>query len=306
MKCVCAVAVAASLMLSAQDSRFRSGVDAVRVDALVVDGRRPVAGLTAEDFELRDAGVLQAIDSVALADVPISVMVLLDVSTSVSGSTLDRLKEGVGAALAALEPRDRAALITFSSDLRLRADWSGDIASVNGALKTLQGAGGTSLLDGVFAGLTFGDPTLTVRRLLLVFSDGEDTSSWLPRGAVIDKARRTDSVVYSVTMRGSPGSYRAGQPLLFRSGIELSSRDRVVWTESPFLDEIADATGGTAFTTKDPGELRGAFTRILTEFRTRYLITYTPQGVDRAGWHPIEVKLKTRKGKVTARRGYLR
>ena len=58
-----------------------------------------------------------------------SVMVLLDVSISVSGSTLDRLKEGVGAALAALEPRDRAALITFSSDLRLRADWSGDIAS---------------------------------------------------------------------------------------------------------------------------------------------------------------------------------
>ena len=106
MKGVVAAAVAASLMMSAQDSRFRSGVDAVRVDALVVDGRRPVAGLTAEDFELRDTGVLQAIDSVALADVPISVMVLLDVSTSVAGSTLDRLKEGVGAALAALEPRD--------------------------------------------------------------------------------------------------------------------------------------------------------------------------------------------------------
>lgn len=306
MKGVVAAAVAVSLLMSAQDRRFRSGVDAVRVDALVVDGRRPVAGLTAEDFELRDTGVLQAIDSVALTDVPMSVMVLLDVSTSVSGSTLDRLKEGVGAALAALEPRDRAALITFSSDLRLRADWSGDIRSANGVLQTLQGAGGTSLLDGVFAGLTFGDPTLTVRRLLLVFSDGEDTSSWLPRSAVIDKSRRTDTVVYSVTMQGSPSSYRAGQPLLFRPGIELSPRDRAVWTESPFLDEIADATGGTAFTTKDAGELRGAFTKILTEFRTRYLITYTPQGVDRAGWHPIEVKVKARKGKVTARRGYLR
>jgi hypothetical protein len=296
MKSVVGVAVAASLMMSAQDSRFRSGVDAVRVDALVVDGRRPVAGLTAEDFELRDAGVVQTIDSVALADVPISVMVLLDVSTSVSGSTLARLKEGVGAALAALEPRDRAALITF---------WSGDIRSLNGVLQTLQGAGGTSLLDGVFAGLTFGDPTLTVRRLMLVFSDGEDTSSWLPRGAVMDKARRTDNVVYSVT-QGSPSSSRAGRPLLFRSGIELSPRDREVWIESPLLEEIADATGGTAYTTKDPGELRGAFTKILTEFRTRYLITYTPQGVDRAGWHPIEVKLKTKKGKVTARRGYLR
>ena len=152
MKGACAVAAVASLMMSAQDSRFRSGVDAVRVDALVVDGRRPVAGLTAEDFELRDTGVLQAIDSVALADVPISVMVLLDVSTSVSGSTLDRLKEGVGSALAALEPRDRAALITFSSDLRLRADWSGDIRSANGVLQTLHGAGGTLFSTGCSPG----------------------------------------------------------------------------------------------------------------------------------------------------------
>jgi hypothetical protein len=65
-------------------------------------------------------------------------------------------------------------------------------------------------------------------------------------------------------------------------------------------------TGGTSYTTTSSGELRGAFTKILTEFRTRYLITYTPHGVERAGWHPLEVKLKNRKGTVTARRGYLR
>jgi hypothetical protein len=46
--------------------------------------------------------------------------------------------------------------------------------------------------------------------------------------------------------------------------------------------------------------------QIVTEFRTRYLITYTPRGVDRGGWHPIEVKLKNKPGKITARRGYLR
>jgi hypothetical protein len=97
-----------------------------------------------------------------------------------------------------------------------------------------------------------------------------------------------------------------GRTLQGRSGIELSKNDRPAWIETPFLDELADVTGGTTYTTTDAGELRGAFARILTEFRTRYLITYTPQGVDAKGWHPLEVKLKTKKGKVTARRGYLR
>ena len=52
--------------------------------------------------------------------------------------------------------------------------------------------------------------------------------------------------------------------------------------------------------------LRETFVRIVTEFRSRYLLTYTPQGVDAGGWHPIEVRLKSKKGKVTARRGYMR
>jgi VWFA-related protein len=78
------------------------------------------------------------------------------------------------------------------------------------------------------------------------------------------------------------------------------------WIESAFLQELADATGGDIYKTKNGADLHNAFTKILTEFRTRYLLTYSPQGVDKGGWHPIEVKLKTRKGKVAARRGYLR
>ena len=57
---------------------------------------------------------------------------------------------------------------------------------------------------------------------------------------------------------------------------------------------------------KAAGSLRREFARIVTEFRTRYLLTYTPRGVDAGGWHPIDVKLKNKKGKVTARRGYSR
>ena len=295
------VALAAATTL-AQAPQFRSGVDAVRVDVLVTDGRRPVAGLAPEDFELKDSGVVQSIAAVALADVPVSVMVALDVSASVKGQALDELKRGVASAIAALEPRDRAALLTFSSDVRLRHDWSGEFDPLKATVNDLRGAGGTSLWDATFAALTFSDPTPTVRRLVLVFSDGEDTSSWLPRGSVIEKAGRTDVVVYSVEMRTAAPQRR----LRYRSGIELSKSDRTAWIESPFLRELADATGGDALVTTHAGDLRQAFSRILTEFRTRYLLTYSPSGVDESGWHPIEVKLKNRKGKVTARRGYLR
>jgi len=299
------LATAASIVASigAQAPTFRTGVDAVRVDVLVNDGSRPVTGLAADDFELRDSGVVQTLDAVAIADVPISMMIALDVSESVKGDTLNQLKKGVDAALAALEPRDHAALLTFASDVRLRHDWTSDTPTMRGTVAELRGAGGTSLWDAAFTALTFHDVVPTMRRLVLVFSDGDDTSSWLPRGSVIEKARRTDAVVYSVEMIGARNPRRM---LHYRSGIELSKNDRLAWIESPFLQELAAATGGDTYRTNDGADLRNAFTKILTEFRTRYLLTYSPQGVDKTGWHPIEVKLKTKKGKVTARRGYQR
>jgi VWFA-related protein len=302
--CMCIAAAAAAVATtSAQVPQFRSGVDAVRVDVLVMDGRQPVAGLAAGDFEIRDSGVVQTVDAVAIADVPVSMIVALDVSESVKGDTLSQLKKGVDAALAALDARDRAALVTFASDVRLRSEWTGDVAKVRATVAELKAAGGTSLWDAAFTALTFHDPTPTMRRLVLVFSDGDDTSSWLPRGSVVEKATRTDAVVYSVEMAGGRGGRRT---LRYRSGIELSKNDHTAWIESAFLEELADASGGDTYKTTNAGDLRQAFTKILTEFRTRYLLTYAPQGVDKGGWHPIEVKLKSKKGKVTARRGYLR
>ena len=73
-----------------------------------------------------------------------------------------------------------------------------------------------------------------------------------------------------------------------------------------FLPALAKETGGTYLDVEATSRLRDAFVRILREFRTRYVITYTPQGVDATGWHPLEVTLKGKRGKVTARRGYLR
>ncbi len=305
MRIATLAALAISLLASPQVTRFKTGVEAVRVDVLAVDGRKPIAGLVADDFEVIDSGVVQSVDAIALTDVPISLMVALDLSTSVSGLTLEQLKKGVITALTSLEPRDRAALLTFSSDLRLLSDWTGNAGAVAEDVAHLGASGGTSLVDAVFAALTFGDPVAGVRRLTLVFSDGADTSSWLPRDAVIDKAQRTDTVLYAVTMRNSTAGRRPGM-MYFRSGIELSSKNRPSWTDTPFLGDAVEATGGRAYEVTGANELKDVFSRILTEFRTRYVLIYTPKGVDRSGWHPLEVKLKNRNGRVTARRGYVR
>ena len=281
--------------------RFRAGVDVVRVDVLVMEGGRPVAGLTADDFQLLDQGVVQKVQTSTITDVPVSMLLALDTSLSVQGPPLARLKVASEAALDALGPNDRAALLTFAGASRLRSNWGEARAGLRTAIQVVEAGGSTSLFDAVFSAFTLRDPVPGSRSLIVLFSDGADTSSWLPEHAVFDKARRTDTVVYSATT-GSPAP---GSTLQFRSGIQLrATPERPVLESKPFLEELAEITGGSAFVARGADGLRATFTRIVTEFQSRYLLTYTPEGVGGAGWHPIEVKLKGKKGRVTARRGY--
>jgi hypothetical protein len=94
--------------------------------------------------------------------------------------------------------------------------------------------------------------------------------------------------------------------LMYRSGIELFRGVRPPMTAQAFLEELADTTGGRMYLADDTPALRTEFEKIVREFRTRYVLTYMPHGVAADGWHRIEVKLKNRRGDVTARRGYER
>jgi Ca-activated chloride channel homolog len=299
------LALAACLVLAIQQvtpPRFRGGVEVVRVSVLVTEGNRPVAGLTAADFELRDTRVVQQVESATLTEVPVSMSLVLDTSASVKGNTLAQLKEAAQAALDELAATDRALLLTFNSSVDLEAAWAPPSPAIRTALQKAEAQGGTALYDAAFTALTLTDPSQGNRELVLLFSDGGDTSSWLSRSAVLERARRTEAVVYSVVLGTVPN-----RTLLYgRSGIELLERLVPANVLPPFLTELSNVTGGDAFEAPGAGSLRRIFARIVTEFRTRYLITYTPRGVDAGGWHPIEVKLKNKKGKVTARRGYAR
>ena len=307
MNAVTAIGVLAAIALlePAPQERFRTSAEAVRVDVLVKIGNRPLAGLTAADFNLRDRGIPQRIDSVTIEDVPLSVMIALDTSDSVKGQALQDLREAAAAAARLLRPDDRAALLTFSHRLSLRTPWTRDHAQIGAALQNIEPEGATSLHDVAYAALTLKDDQ-PGRALVLLFSDGHDTASWLPGVSVIEAARRSEAVV-SVVGLTSPSVRAPGYRLDFRSGPqpEMPQVPPGIMAEL-LLPALAAETGGTFLTTDRSDKLRGTFVQIVNEFRTRYLLTYTPRGVDVGGWHPIDVRLKGRRGNVTARRGYLK
>lgn len=109
------VALAAALPIgTAAQQKFRSGVDVVRVDVLATENRAPLGNLSASDFELRDSGVVQTVQSADLESLPLSVIFVLDTSGSVAGSKMWNLNAAMDALLNGLREGDRAALVTFS------------------------------------------------------------------------------------------------------------------------------------------------------------------------------------------------
>lgn len=278
MKPLLAIALVFSCVAPArsQAPTFSTRIEAVRVDALVTDHGKPVLGLTAADFEVVDNGVPQTVDLVSYDQIPLNVVLALDMSESVAGDRLDHLRTGGAALLAALKKEDQAALITFSHIVTLAARLSTDVAGVKRALDAAVGIGSTALTDGAYAGLVVGESDVG-RALLIVFSDGLDTVSWLTPEMVFETAKRSDVVVYGVSVgKGKPD----------------------------FLRELTSLTGGRLFEVDKTANLSAIFLEALQEFRQRYLLSYTPRGVAKDGWHRLEVRVK-RRGTVKARPGYL-
>src|SRR5690348_13738867 len=109
-----------------QRATFSSGTLGVRVDVLVTKAGRPIAGLTAEDFEVRDNGVPQRVSLASVADLPVNAVLVLDTSESTSGPKLTRLVEAAHGLVDRLHSADRAALITFSHAVNLRVPSTAD------------------------------------------------------------------------------------------------------------------------------------------------------------------------------------
>jgi VWFA-related protein len=292
---------------------FRSGVDGVVIPVTVRTGNRPVGGLTAADFDLRDNGVAQEIQDASAEKIPIDLTLLLDLSASVDGPTLQRLKTAVADTATLLRGDDRIRLVTISQvlkevfSLRPRED-----AMV---LDDLRAEGATSLYDGLAA--TMMRPSTPGRRQLIVaFTDGRDSTSIIDQNTATAIARLTDAVVdIVVPVGGAAGN--VSRRLTQRNGSfdSLGGGSNVVVNGQrgtaidegvpPVLADLVAPTAGQVLTLEGNESISRIFKSMLDDFRATYVLRYVPRGVAPAGWHEIDITVKKHgKYDVRARRGY--
>lgn len=259
---------------SAQQPAFRATVEVVELDVSVTRGGQPVQGLTSRDFVVTDNGVMQEVDTVTLERLPLNVTLVLDVSQSLSGARLAQLVKAGNEVTRALRGNDRAALLTFSHAIRLRVSMTHDLDRVRSALGSLTSLGATALRDAVHVALSVRSEDRG-RSLMLLFTDGRDTASWLTEANVLESVRHSGTVIH-----------------IIRSASDS------------FLNRLAEASGGRVWSATSDEDLRLLFTRALEEMRARYLLAYSPRGVSEPGWHDIRVRLEAGRADITARPGY--
>lgn len=308
--------------LLAGQSVFRSGVDGVTIQVSVRRGNQPVAGLTTADFELRDNGVPQDISTASLEQIPVDLTLLLDLSTSVDGPLLQRLKTAVVDTARLLRGDDRIRLVAVSQVLHevfgLRP--RGETMSLDG----LVGAGATSLYDGLAA--TMMRPSEPGRRQLIVaFTDGRDSTSIIDHATATDIARLTDAVVDVVvpvgygrgqqdlhTPTSRTSSALPGAGMMGGQAAELAAQSgstqpgaQLDATVMRGLTDLVGPTTGQVLPLGTGGNVSPVFKQMLDDFRASYVLQYAPQGVASPGWHEVHVTVK-KSGRfdVRARKGY--
>lgn len=284
-------AVRASAQEPAQPT-FRTSVAVVPITAVVRDSRnRVVRDLERKDFQVLEQGAPRRIvEFSANEDGPVSVAFLFDTSGSMGlASNLSKGREVIAQLLSRMQsPRDEAALFTFHRSLRQEVGFTNDRNRVQRALAGVRPWGLTSLYDAVAETAKRLTDRETVRRAVVVVSDGVDTSSALTSGQVAALASAIDVPVYVVAVVSpvdDPAHRLALAPGQMAGG----------------LFDVAHMTGGDVFYVSafDPAE---AMDKLLAAMRHQYFLAIE-SSADR-GWHALEVKTKRRGLTVRARRAY--
>jgi Ca-activated chloride channel homolog len=260
----------------------RANVDAVQVTVTVKDGDgNNISGLTKDQFRVFEDDVRQPIDYFAGGNAALEVATAIDVSGSMTDA-MPQLKHSVKAFLAALRPSDQVSLLAFNDNIFSLTRASTDVAARARAVDRLEAWGGTALYD-VTVKATEQLGRQRGRRALVIFTDGEDTSSRTTLPYVEGRLERSDAVIYCIAQG---------------RGTTLANLQAV-------LQRLAKKSGGRAFFTDDIARLGDAFNEILDELAHQYLLSYAPRTVERDGaWHRIRVEVPGKAYTVRAREGY--
>jgi VWFA-related protein len=294
----------ASLAPEPQRPTFRAATDVVAVDVSVREGSRVITGLSADQFVVLDNGVPQQVTDLSYGKLPIDVTVALDVSYSVTGRLLDQLRLAIRDLMRDLRAGDRLKLIMFNMRVSRVVDFTTDVAAVDSAIGAAVAGGGSSIRDALAVALVSASAPER-RQLVVVFTDAADSSSTTRPETLLDVARRTNASVASVI----PLAVRAGpvsaSEVLGRTVVGPPPLRPAAAEGASLLQRLAAETGGTQLRVAAGASLGASFRRVLDDFRSSYVLHYVPQGVERGGFHALEVGVKGRRtATIRARRGY--
>jgi VWFA-related protein len=276
---------------------FRVGTSAVSVDVSVRDrSRKPVTGLTAADFTVLDNGVAQKIANVSFGVKPIDVTIGLDVSQSVTGLVLERLRRAVAQLMGDLRRDDRLKLVMFQTQIHRAMDFTADARAVDRAMRAVPAGGGTALFDTLSVAMVgASDPDR--RQLVVFFTDGIDSGSASSPAVLEVIAQRSRATLVFVVATGL-GTIPSG------SGVRIVSLGSLLRPIDPLLTRLATDTGGSVLSIQRDVDLGSTFRRVLEDFRSTYVLYYSPAGVAAPGFHTISVQVARPGTTVLARRGY--
>jgi Ca-activated chloride channel family protein len=266
---------------------FRSAVRTVPIYATVVDASgRLVPDLERADFSIIDNAKPADVSLFSNESQPFTAVVMLDTSASMTAN-LKLLNQAAEQFLLRLLPVDRAQVGAFNDKIQLSGTFTNNRDELIGELDELFFGNPTRLNDGIAAGL---DALQGVdgRRVVLVFTDGEDTASRTSFKSVQERARDEEVMVYAI---GLESEYFNGMRIV-RS---RPSRD---------LRKIADETGGGYFELTKTADLAPTFSRVAQELRSQYLLGFAPTALD-GKVHKLDVKVNRAGMTVRARRSYL-
>jgi Ca-activated chloride channel family protein len=273
--------------LAAQQPTFRTGTQVVSLFATVLDAEnRLVPDLTKEDFEVLDNDKPQPLIVFHSENLPITAVVMLDTSGSMT-LTIDLLKAAAEQFLIRLLPDDKATVGAFNDKVELNAGFTNNRDKLISQVKDLDFGNGTRLFDAVSESL---DALHGVegRRVILVFTDGDDTASRIGRGTVLDRARNEEVMIYAIGLQSE-----------YFDGVR-----QVRSKPDSGLRRLADETGGGYFELKKTADLGPTFSRVAQELHSQYVLGFEAKQLD-GKVHKLAVKMKQPGMNARARKSYL-
>jgi Ca-activated chloride channel family protein len=272
--------------------KFTTDVNLVRVVTTVKTQEGQIVGtLNKDEFEIYDNGVKQQIRAFEhQTEQALSVVLMVDTS----GSTAKELKYEADSAsrffralLAEGNPEDAAALYTFNWEVREQYPFTRDLKGLDARLKLLHGEAGTAMYDAVYLGAQRLERR-PGRKVIVVVTDGGDTVSKTTVHKALEAAQLADAIIYAIVV----------MPITNEAGRNIGGEHA--------LEFMAKGTGGRCFLPTLGPDLDKAFTSIITELRTQYLLGFYPQNVPltKDRFHKLEVRVLRPDLRVSARNGY--